>query len=313
MERDEVECFLLLAEELHFGRTAERMRLSRARVSQLIQRTERRVGAPLFVRTSRRVGLTALGRQLRADLEPHHRAIDAAVERAAATARGIDGVLHVGFGNPLAGEIVLRATEALRVSHPGLAVEICEVPLGDPYGQLRKGEFDVQLTELPVREDDLGGGPELLAEARVLAIAASHPLAVRDSVSLDDLADVPLLPIEGEVPDYWLEHHVPSHTPSGRPIGRGPAVTNMQEALMLVAGGRGAFLAPAHTGTYFARPGVAYVPFADAEPVGYGLVWRAGHGTGAVQTFARTAREAARDVARGDAASAVPGVVSVPG
>lgn len=306
MERDELECFLLLAQELHFGRTADRMRLSRARVSQLIQRTERRVGAPLFIRTSRRVALTALGRQLRADLEPHHRAIDAAVERAAATARGIDSVLHVGFANPLAGEIVMRATEALRVSHPGLAVEICEVPLGDPYGQLRKGEFDVQLTEFPVREADLFGGPALLAEERVLAIASSHPLSARDSVSLEDLADVPLLAIDGEVPDYWLEHHVPSRTPSGRPIGRGPGVTNMQEALMMVAGGKGAFLAPAHTGTYFTRPGVAYVPFADAEPVGYGLVWRAGHGTGAIETFARTAGEAARDVAQADPRTVVP-------
>lgn len=306
MERDEVECFLLLAEELHFGRTAERMRLSRARVSQLIQRTERRVGAPLFIRTSRRVALTALGRQLCADLEPHHRAIDAAVERAAATARGIDSVLHVGFANPLAGEIVMRATEMLRVSHPGLAVEICEVPLGDPYGQLRNGEFDVQLMEFPVREEDLGGGPALLAEERVLAVSSAHPLAARDAVSLDDLADVPLLMIEGEVPHYWLERHVPSRTPSGSPIGRGPGVTNMQEALMLVAGGKGAFLAPAHTGTYFSRPGVAYVPFADAEPVGYGLVWRAGHDTGAVATFAGAAREVAREVAQSDPRSTLP-------
>lgn len=306
MERDELECFLLLAEELHFGRTAERMRLSRARVSQLIQRTERRVGAPLFVRTSRRVALTALGRQLRADLEPHRRAIDAAVARAVATARGIDGVLHVGFANPLAGEIVMKATEALRVSHPGLAVELCEMPLGDPYGPLRKGEFDVQLTDFPVREEDLGGGPALLAEERVLAVASAHPLAARDSVSPEDLADVPLLTIDGEVPDYRLEHHVPSRTPSGRPIGRGPGVTNMQEALMLVAGGKGAFLTPAHTGTYFTRPGVAYVPFVDADPVGYGLVWRAGDGTGAVATFARTAREVARDVARAAPRSAVP-------
>ncbi|MFE0131972.1 LysR family transcriptional regulator [Streptomyces sp. NPDC059037] len=306
MERDELECFLLLADELHFGRTADRMRLSRARVSQLVQRLERRVGAPLFIRTSRRVALTSLGRQLRADLEPHHRAIAAALERAAATARGIESVLHVGFSNPLTGEIVLKATEALRASHPGLAVEICEVPLSDPYGQLRNGEFDVQLTEFPVQEADLGAGPALLAEERVLAIAAGHPLAGRDAVSPEDLADVTLLTIAGDVPDYWLEHHVPSHTPLGRPIARGPGVTNMQEALMLAAAGKGALLAPAHTGTYYARPGVAYVPFTDAEPVGYGMVWRAGDDTGAIEAFTRTAREVARDVAQGDPRSAVP-------
>ncbi|MFD3485557.1 LysR family transcriptional regulator [Streptomyces sp. NPDC058665] len=293
MERDELECFLILSEELHFGRTAERMRLSRARVSQLVQRLERRVGAPLFVRTSRRVVPTSLGRRLRADLEPHHRAISEALERAAATVRGIDTVLNVGFSNPLTGEIVMKATEALRETHPSLAVEICEIPLADPYGQLREGAFDLQLTEFPVLEEDLGRGPALLAEERVLALPSSHPLAARAALSLEDLADVTLLTIAGPAPASWLEHHVPSRTPAGRPIGRGPAVTNMQEALTLVGGAQGAFVAPAHTGTYYARPGVTYVPLSDAAPVGYGLVWRAGHTTAAIETFARTAARVA--------------------
>ncbi|NYI06963.1 LysR family transcriptional regulator [Allostreptomyces psammosilenae] len=297
MERDELECFLLLAEELHFGRTAARMRLSRARVSQLVQRLERRVGAPLFIRTSRCVVLTSLGRQLRADLEPHHRAIQAALRRAISTARGIEAVLHVGFANPLTGDIVMRAADALRAGHPGLTVEICETPLTDPYGPLREGVFDVQLMELPVREEDLAGGPPLLTEERVLAIDSAHPLAARDRVFLEDLADVPLLTIAGEIPDYRLDHLVPARTPGGRTIPRGPAVTNTQEALMLVAGRKGACLTPAHTATYYARPGVAYVPLADAEPNRYGLVWQAGHHTGAVAAFADAAREAALETA----------------
>ncbi|HET6856948.1 MAG TPA: LysR family transcriptional regulator [Streptomyces sp.] len=289
MEHHELECFLILSEELHFGRTADRMRLSRARVSQLVQRIERRIGAPLFVRTSRRVALTDLGRQLRDDLEPHHRAIAAAVVRAIATARTIGGVLFVGFAGPPAGEIVLRASEALRVDHPGLHVEICEVPLSDPYGKLRDGGYDVQLTEFPVREEDLGRGPALLTEERVLVIASGHPLAARASVSLEDLAGVTLLTVDGDVPDYWQEHHAPTRTPGGRPIGQGPGVSNMQEALMLVAGGRGALLSAAHTATYFARPGVAHVPLDDAGPVEYGLVWRAKDNTDAVRAFARSA------------------------
>jgi DNA-binding transcriptional LysR family regulator len=306
MERDEIECFLLLAEELHFGRTADRMHLSRARVSQLIQRLERRVGAPLFIRTSRRVTLSAIGRQLRTDLEPHHRAMEAALARAAATARGIDTVLHVGFSNPLTGEIVMKVTESLRGSHPGLAVEICEVPMTDPYGRLRDGEFDVQVQEVPVREDDLGGGSSLLTEERVLAVSSAHPLASRDTVSLEDLAEVPLLTVEGELPDYWQEHHAPTRTPSGRPIAAGPAVTQMQEALMLVAGGRGALLTAAHTTTYFARPGVSYVPVTDAEPVRYGLVWRAGNTTGALAAFAEAASTAVREMTQGDPRTTAP-------
>lgn len=306
MEHDELECFLLLAEELHFGRTAERMRLSRARVSQLVQRLERRIGAPLFVRTSRRVALTRLGRQLRDDLQPHHRAIQEAVARATTAARGVADVLHVGFSNPLAGEIVLKVTQTLRAAHPGLAVEFCEVPLTDPYGKLRSGEFDVQLTDFPVREADLGGGPALFTEERVLAVASGHPLAARETVSLEDLAGVPLLPVAGTVPDYWLEHQVPAHTPGGRPIARGPAVTNMQEALVLVASGQGALLAAAHTATYYARPGIAYVPFRDADPAEYGLTWRAGDDTGTIRVFARAALDIAREVALDDPRRALP-------
>ncbi|MFD9410844.1 LysR family transcriptional regulator [Streptomyces sp. NPDC059989] len=292
-DRDELDCFLILAEELHFGRTAERMLLSRARASQLIQRLERRVGAPLFLRTSRRVALTALGRQLRADLEPHHRAVEAALERAAATARAADGVLHVGFTTPPSGELVLKAAQVLRATHPGLAVEVCEVPLSDPYGQLRSGDFDVAVAEFPVREADLGEGPALLTEARLLAVAAGHPLAGRDSVSLEELAGVPLLTIAGDLPPYRREAQSPARTPGGRPIRRGPEVTNMQEALVMVAAGQGALLTSAHTATYHARPGIAYVPFADAEPVGYGLIWRAADHSGAVRAFARAALEAA--------------------
>ncbi|MGW6952994.1 LysR family transcriptional regulator [Streptomyces xanthophaeus] len=295
-DRDELDCFLILAGELHFGRTAERMLLSRARVSQLVQRLERRVGAPLFLRTSRRVALTALGRQLRDDLEPHHRGIAAALERAVATARAegpMAGPLHVGFTTPPAGELVLKAAEALRVSHPALVVEVCEVPLSDPYGQLRSGAFDVAFAEFPVREADLGEGPALFTEARVLAVAAGHPLAARESVRLEELAGVPLLSVAGDLPPYRREHQAPARTPSGRPIGRGPEVTNMQEALMLVVAGRGALLTSAHTATYFARPGVVYVPFADAEPVGFGLVWRAADHTGPVRAFARAAQQAA--------------------
>lgn len=216
-------------------------------------------------------------------------------------------MLHVGFSNPLTGEIALKATEVLRISHPGLAVEICEVPLSDPFGQLRNGAFDVQLQEFPVREDDLSGGPALLSEGRVLAVSSAHPLSARESVSMEDLADVLLLTIEGELPDYWLERHVPPHTPGGRPVAHGPAVTHMQEALMLVAGGRGALLTAAHTTTYYTRPGIVYLPFVDAEPVGYGLVWRSGSATGALEAFAGATREVVAKAALVNRQPALPG------
>ncbi|MEV3939126.1 LysR family transcriptional regulator [Glycomyces sp. NPDC049804] len=283
MERDELECFLILAEELHFGRTATRMRLSRARVSQLVQRLERRIGAPLFERTSRTVRLTDLGARLRDDVEPHHHAIERALARTAAAARGLGGTLRVGFADSLTGEIAIRAVDDLRAAHPELAVEICEMSFTDPFAQLRERYYDVQFMELPVREGDLAKGPTLLTEARVLAVAAGHPLASRPWLTMDDLAETPLLAIEGDIPDY---RRPPRTTPDGRPIPAGPGITSLQEALMLTAAGKGALLTGAHTAAHQPRPGIAYLQILDAPPVRYGLAWRADERTAAVEAFA---------------------------
>jgi DNA-binding transcriptional LysR family regulator len=87
VERREIEIFLALADELHFGRTAERLHVSTARVSQTITGLERRFGARLFERTSRRVTLTPVGSRLRDDLRPAVEQIEAGIARATATGR----------------------------------------------------------------------------------------------------------------------------------------------------------------------------------------------------------------------------------
>src|SRR5205814_9987193 len=88
MERQDIEVFLTLAEELHFARTAQRLRLAPASISQTIKKLERRFGAPLFTRTTRRVDLTPLGRQLRDDLSPAYAQIEAAIAAATTARRG---------------------------------------------------------------------------------------------------------------------------------------------------------------------------------------------------------------------------------
>jgi DNA-binding transcriptional LysR family regulator len=62
VEHRDIEIFLTLAEELHFGRTAERLRVSPARITQAIKKQERQIGAVLFERTNRTIRLTPLGR-----------------------------------------------------------------------------------------------------------------------------------------------------------------------------------------------------------------------------------------------------------
>ncbi|WP_169789210.1 LysR family transcriptional regulator [Nonomuraea candida] len=298
MNWQELETFLTLAEELHFGRAAERLHMSRARVSQMTKALERRIGAPLFERTSRKVTLTPLGRQLRDDLRPHHHGVLEAVAKAADTARGTGGVLRVGFSSPLAGELVMTVVETFRERHPTCEVRIREVHLSDRHGPLRRGELDVQLVEFPIHEPDLTCGPALLRDPRVLAVSVDHRLAGRTTVSLEEVACENVLLVAG-MPSYFRDWLIPERTPSGRPIRRSATVTYWQELLTLVAAGEGVTIAAAQGMRYYPRPNLVYIPFEDAPPLEYGLVWREAGVSARVLAFTRMALEVAARAGQG--------------
>ncbi|MFC7587940.1 LysR family transcriptional regulator [Nonomuraea antimicrobica] len=78
----EIECLLVLAEELHFGRTAERLGCSQSRVSQLVAGLERRVGVRLVDRTSRSVALSRFGAQFVEDVRPAYQALSRVIVQA---------------------------------------------------------------------------------------------------------------------------------------------------------------------------------------------------------------------------------------
>lgn len=289
MDWQEIEAFLAVADELHFGRAAVRLNLSQARVSQMIKKLERRVGAPLFDRTTRRVSLTLIGEQLLVDLRPAHRSVLDSIARAQAAGRGITGVLDVGFLGPLAGRVLLDVLDTFRTTHPDVEVRLRTTEVADPCRPLRDGEVDLLLTQLPVTEPGITTGPVVIVEPRVLAVSARHPLARRDSVRMEDLAADRILLPAGSPPQQWLDSAQPWTTPAGRPIGRGPAVHTFQELLTLVAAGQGTCTVAAHNIRYHPRPDVAFVPITDAPPFEFGLVWRASSETGRVRAFAETA------------------------
>ena len=129
MERQDIEVFLVLAEELHFARTAERLHVSAATISQTIAKLERRFGAPLFRRTTRRAELSSLGRQLLDDLQPAHAQVQAAIARATAAGHGITGTLELGYMSAAVAQIVLPLADTFRDRVPGRRVAIRETTL----------------------------------------------------------------------------------------------------------------------------------------------------------------------------------------
>ena len=274
MERYEIEAFLTLAEELHFGRTAVRLRITTARVSQVISKLERRVGAPLFERTSRSVALTPIGQRLHDDLRPAFEQLEAALATAVAVGRGVTGTLRVGFVGAAAGQLMIRATDAFRTRHPGCEVEIREVQMGEALERLRADSLDVLIACLPLTGPDLANGPVLLSEPRMLAVPAGHAFARRAAVSVEDLARVEVLQAPCSLPDHWRGPGSPRLTPGGRAIPVGRSAATFGEILTLVGAGLGVFPVGAHATRFHARPDVAFVPFHDTPPLDWGPVWR---------------------------------------
>ncbi|MER5478356.1 LysR family transcriptional regulator [Streptomyces sp. NPDC002734] len=296
MERQEIEIFLTLAEELHFGRTAERVGVSQSRVSQTVARLERRIGARLFDRTSRQVAVTPIGERLRDDLAPAWRAVEEAVARATAAGRGITGSLRIGFSGAFTGHLLHSIAEDFGRLHPGVDVQVRQVQISDPYGPLRAGDVEVQITEPPVTEPDLTLGPVLVSQPRVLLMSSAHPFARRAAVSLEDLAESTLLTVGGSVPRHWLDHHFPRQTPSGRPIPHGQAMTYWEDALSLVLAGKGVTPVAAAGAHYYSRPGLVFKPFTDAPGIDYAFVWPTGRETARLRAFVRVAMDRVREV-----------------
>ncbi|NUW29964.1 LysR family transcriptional regulator [Nonomuraea sp. SMC257] len=272
MELRDIEIFLTLAEELHFGRTAERLRVTPARITQAIKKQERQIGTLLFERTNRTVRLTPLGRQLRDDLWPVYLGLQDGMRRAKLAAQGITAVLRVGM-LPINVQDLRPYWDTFRARHPQWKLQIQQASFVDPFAGLRRGDIDALVCWLPVEESDLAVGPVLLIEPRVLAMAADHELTRHGSVRLDMLADFQHSDAPS-VPDYWAEGFIPSHTRSGRPIERGPRVGNTEEILTLTSTGEIVNLFPAHMTRYWNRPDITYLPVRDIDALSYALVWR---------------------------------------
>jgi len=97
VELRELRIFLVVADELHFGRTAERLGISQPGVSEAVRVLESRLGVKVFDRTSRRVRLTPAGEELKRHLAPALAGLDQALAQTSQLSRSVRGLLRVGF------------------------------------------------------------------------------------------------------------------------------------------------------------------------------------------------------------------------
>ena len=272
MNLDQVKAFLTLAEELHFGRTAERLYLSQPRVSRLIASLETEIGGALFERTSRQVHLTPLGARFVAELQPSYGQMQSALSHACDSARGLTGRLRIGCLVTVGGLALTRLVQEFSERYGDCELSLETVQTQDPYTPLRRAEIDVLVSLLVAEEEDLTLGPVIECRDRMLAVSRGHRLATRESVSIEDLAGEEVHENAPTFPAPVYDALVPPVTPKGRPIRRTYPWLSDDDVLTAVA--RGRIVHPTMAGTaIFNRSDLVLIPFRDVAPIPIGLVW----------------------------------------
>lgn len=284
--------FIVLGEELHFGRTAERLLMTQPHVSRSLTALERKVGGRLLDRTSRRVQLTTLGEHLHAEVTVAYDHVAQALERAQRAAAGVRDTLVVGCTATTAGPAMTALVEEFERTHPAYRVRMRELPLNHPYDALRKGAVDVMVFWLADDAPEFTNGPVIEEQPMVLAMRRGHPLSGQREVSLEALGDYGVPAMADVDGPKTLEHTLyPSVTPTGRPVPRiGPPCRTMSEAIDTLARtdaakptGQSVAISNAH------RADLVFRPIIDTAPLRLGPLWLRARRSEAVAAFAATA------------------------
>jgi DNA-binding transcriptional LysR family regulator len=289
----EIEAFLAVAAELHFGRAAERLHVSTASVSQAVRALERRVGAPVFERTSRRVQLTPLGDQLLRHLRPAYQRLEQIFNETQRTATAQGAPLTVGFATSLPAETMPALVDAFKASgHRIVAVPVNPMDMFLWDNRIGVG-LDAAVGWLPPGtrrrvSAELAAGPVVRRGQPALLMAADHPLAHRAAVDIEELAGVEFLAANDL--DQLIVPWVPSTTPSGRPITRVRREVRYLENLMAeLADSRLVHLTIWDFGLTLPLDGLALVPLTGREPFLCRVVWPSSRETPSIRHFAETA------------------------
>lgn len=275
METSQLKAFLAVAEELHFGRAAQRLHIAQPPLSRKIQQLERHLGTRLFDRSTRSVRLTAAGQAL---VEPARQVLEA-VHRAESTVEAADhgrtGVVRIAFAGVSTYQLVAELARLVRQRHPGIRLELSSQNFAQPaVRKLLNNEADVALGRWDVLPASIASRIAQ-QDALVVAMPASHRLASARSVAFGDLATdefISLPAYDGAVLPDRLRRL--SHA-AGYAANVVQVAPDTQSALALVSAQVGCHLTLASVAANAAQKHVTFVPVSDETiDVHLCLAWR---------------------------------------
>ncbi|MEY9871464.1 DNA-binding transcriptional LysR family regulator [Streptacidiphilus sp. MAP12-33] len=241
----QLHAFTVLAEELHFGRAADRLGIAQPPLSQQIRRLEERVGHPLFERGPGGVALTPVGRELLPAARRALAGLDAGLRAARSVGAGERGVLRIGFAASLALTVLPALLRTYRERFPDVALDIREMTSAPQLAALRDGVTDIGLLREPPDDATDLGFLTVLREPFVAVLPAGHRLAAGRTVPLAALADEPFVLLPREVGPQLHDRIVGLCAEAGFTPRIAQRAVEWQTMCALVQAGLGVTLAPA--------------------------------------------------------------------
>jgi DNA-binding transcriptional LysR family regulator len=264
--------FVAVAEELHFGRAAARLRMTQPPLSRQIQKLEAAVGAQLFERDNRRVALTPAGEAFLAEARRILAIAEAAPDLAQRVSSGVRGLVRIGFTAGSTFAILGRMINTIEQQLPDVRIELFEMVTREQVGALAREDLDLGVARPPF-DAELFDSRLLHREALLLAVPAGHRLAALDRAAIPaDLAGEPLIFHSQQQARYFYDLVVAMVPLAQERVVH--SVSQILTMLWLVAAGRGLAFVPA-SATLLGIPDVAYVPLATPveQPVELHLLW----------------------------------------
>ncbi|MEU1211515.1 LysR family transcriptional regulator [Streptomyces sp. NPDC005791] len=279
METRELRYFVAVAEELHFGRAAERLGMAQPPLSRAIAKLERHLGTALLARSSRAVSLTEAGAVLLREARAALDAVEAAerrTRRAAPTAAGQAGVVLAAKAGA-SSEFLAKLLDAYAAEPDALTVDLLLCGIGEQERLLRDGRADVALLHRPFDATAGFDTEDVSTEGQIAVLPAWHDLAGRSGVHLAEISTLPGLPMP-----RW------PRADGTYPDGTGPQVRDHTQLLQLVALGRAVMIAPESCRAQLGGDLTA-VPVLDAPSITTVIAWPPQSRSVAVAGLVRTA------------------------
>jgi DNA-binding transcriptional LysR family regulator len=268
-------CFIAVAEELHFGRAAERLHMTQPPLSRQIQQLEAELGVQLIDRTTRSVTLTPAG----VAFLPDARRILQLAESASLTVKRVPagdlGTVVVGFTAASAHAVLPRLLERAREHLPDVKLELREMVSSVQVEALMTGELDLGMARPPLNRPGLVSRP-LLHEQLIAALPLEHPLAgITRQLTLSDLDGQDVIMYSPVQARYFNELLISTFTIAGATPRYVQYVTQVHTMLVLVRSGIGLALVPASAATLH-PDGVVFrsIGAFRERPVELDAVWR---------------------------------------